>query len=291
VIYEYHEPVTYLKAVFLQKTKENPRFSLRAFAVRLGLSPGALHKILNDKKKLSVERAHDIGKRLGLKDAELEYFTLLVQKSKSKNLEIKSILEDRISEVNPRSTADEGRSLTIEHFKLLSDWSGLAILQLIGQVQPPRPEKFWTKTSIKKSLRLSTIEIQDMIDRLKRLELIEEDEEGNLTRIIDSVLLTSEIPNASFQNYYQSLMKKVEASITDQTPDEKVIGAEVFAFDPKQFPELKKITHQYLSRLSRLSEKSVKKTEMYQAFCNVFRLTERNSVTSVKSKSRGVNKK
>lgn len=64
----------------------NPKYSLRAFAKKLSLSPSKVSEVLSGKKRLGVERAEDIAKRLGLSSLEKELFVLSVRlESSSKN--------------------------------------------------------------------------------------------------------------------------------------------------------------------------------------------------------------
>ena len=79
MIFEHVDPILYLKEVLKEKVSQNPRYSMRSFAQKLGLSPGGLSLILSRKKKLSVERAYSVAQTLELNDQESEYFALLIQ--------------------------------------------------------------------------------------------------------------------------------------------------------------------------------------------------------------------
>ena len=57
-----------------------------------------------------------------------------------------------------------------------------------------------------------------------------------------------------------------------------MIGAQVFAFDPEQLEEVRKLTDDYLNSLNELAAKGENKTEVYQAITNIFRLSQRETI-------------
>lgn len=69
----------FLKDGFKRRVNMNPRFSLRAYAKQLGLSPSKLSEILTGKKGLSPERAEDVCDRLKLTSHDRELFSLSVR--------------------------------------------------------------------------------------------------------------------------------------------------------------------------------------------------------------------
>jgi len=75
----------YLKQAFTRLAKNNPRYSLRAFAKKLGVSPGGLSQILSRQKKLSVQRGYEVAKKLNLNGPDAEFFLSLVQIDSAKN--------------------------------------------------------------------------------------------------------------------------------------------------------------------------------------------------------------
>ena len=50
----------YLKAQLLLRQARNPRYSLRAFARRLGISPAYVSRVISGKCTLSVQAAHRV---------------------------------------------------------------------------------------------------------------------------------------------------------------------------------------------------------------------------------------
>ena len=60
----------FLSEEFERRVKSNPRYSLRAFANHLGLSPGELSEIFRGKRALGTRALTRVGKALGLNATE-----------------------------------------------------------------------------------------------------------------------------------------------------------------------------------------------------------------------------
>lgn len=271
MIYEYDDSIHFLKHTLHTKEEANSSYSLRAFAKKLGLSPGALSSILNRKKKLSVERAHEVAIALGLDVKETEYFMALVQLEGAKSETLRVQYLEKIKALNPKINQSNNLReslIGLEHFKLISDWYGFAILELITHTS----EK-WNAKTISKRLGLSKANVELTLERLIKLKLIQDDS-GSYIRVADSVMIESAIPNDALKKYYEGVHVESMKSIHEQTPSEKVIGAEVFSFDPSQLDKVRELTNAYLDSLSRLANECDNKTEVYQAIANVFRLTK-----------------
>lgn len=276
MIYEYDNSIHFLKSALQKKAAINSSYSLRAFAKKLGLSPGALSLILNRKKKLSVERAYEVARALELNAEESDYFMALIQLEGAKSEAMKMQYLEKVKGLNPRlvdSVNLKQTILSLEHFKLISNWYGLAVLELLSAKNTE-----WTAKSIAKKMDLSKIEAELTLERLLKLELIEEKANGSYVRAADTVMITSQVPSDAIRKYYEDVHEKSLKSVREQAPSEKVIGAQVFAFDPEQLEEVRKLTDDYLNSLNELAAKGENKTEVYQAITNIFRLSQRETI-------------
>ncbi len=256
----------FLKEKFEEKQLQNKNYSLRAFAARIGLSPGGLVQILSEKKKLSIERSYDLAKKLQLTAEEKKIFYLLVEFEQSKKAERKAAVLEELTKLNIKGK-NSFFDLGVDQFKVISDWYGLAVLECITSYG-----KGFNSKDLAKHFGITAHEALMIVDRLQRLELIEKNESGEWVRIHERVLITSQVPNEAIKNYYKSVSKKSAESYETQTPQEKVSAAETFSFDPGQIEELRKLTDDYLNSVMELSNRSQEKTATYQALVNVFRL-------------------
>ena len=78
MLFEHQDYREYLKAVLVSRQLKNSRYSLRAFAKSLSISPGALSKILNSINNLSSQKALEFAQHLKLSEKETDYFLHLV---------------------------------------------------------------------------------------------------------------------------------------------------------------------------------------------------------------------
>lgn len=258
----------FLKEKLEEKQIKNKSYSLRSFATKMKISPGGLAQILSGKKKLSLERAHDIALNLSLASEEKKLFLLAVEFEQSKKSERKAEVFEKIKKLNTKKTA-KFFDLGVDQFKLISQWYGLAILECVSHYGSKFNEK-----ELAKHFGISVNEVKLTIERLIRLEIIEKKSDDCWHRIKDRVLITSHVPSDIIRNYYKSVSEKSQNSYTSQTPQEKISAAETFAFNPEQLEEIRKYTDEYLDKLILLSNQNEKKTTTYQAIVNVFRLNE-----------------
>jgi len=257
---------SFLKAQHEVRRKKNVKFSSRAFARFLGMSPSALVEVISGKKNLSLSTSFQIGTRLELGPTEQEYFNLLVQLEASKLVEQKSQILERINNINPTIKAHR---LNVDEFKLISEWYHFAILELVSTAQPGL-----TLTRIAKKLNLDRVQARAGIDRLLRLKLIKRADQATYARSINRVVVSSDIPNSALRSFHRQMITKAIESIDTQTPAEKIISSETFAFDPEQLGDLRKASDEYLDKVLSIARKGKKRTEVYHVGTQIFRVTD-----------------
>ena len=264
---------SYLREKLTSYQKTNPRYSLRAFALKIGISPGGLVQIFSGQKKLSVERAYEIANHLKLDDQEKRFFLLATEYEQAKAIQRKSEVLEQIRELQGDNGTPKGPfyDLSVDQFYLISEWYGLAILECVSG-----HGKNFTEAEIAKYFNLSTSQVVLTLERLQRLLLIERRPSGGWARIKGRLLVNSHIPNEAIREHYLSVLKMAMESITTQTPQEKVSATEVFNFDVSDLAKVKKMTDEYLESLQALSKKGKNQKNTYQTVVNVFRLDQNN---------------
>src|SRR5271166_3865403 len=104
MVYEFASYRTYLKEVLAERVRKNPKYSLRALARHLGVSPSALSEIMNGLGNFSFASARRIATKLDLSNRETEYFCSLVQLEASNDPELKESFLEKIRTLNPKKT-------------------------------------------------------------------------------------------------------------------------------------------------------------------------------------------
>ena len=118
-----------LRTHLTDRTKHNPRYSLRAFARDLGMSPSRISEILSGKQGLSVQAGALIAKRLGFTDEEQAMFCDLVAASHARSLDARREAEIRLSK--PKDRAPVFENMANDTFQFIAEWYHLALLQLM----------------------------------------------------------------------------------------------------------------------------------------------------------------
>jgi uncharacterized protein (TIGR02147 family) len=256
-----------LKIELADRLSNNPAYSLRALARHMGVSPSLLSDVLKGKKGISSGRAFEVGQALRFDGMKLDYFVTLVQIEETKSPQRKAELLEKLNSLDPKRRVQD---ISLDVFKVIYDWYHLAILELTTTTG----FKLTASTAAKK-LNITELEADTAIQRLLRLELLKPDATGKLTKADTHILTTSKVPNTALRNYHAQMLKKATDALTNQTPQEKLIGSETFAFDQKHLKEANVIIEECFTKLVNLALTKKAKKHVYHFGIQLFRLTQK----------------
>lgn len=245
----------------------NPRYSQRAFAQQLGLSPGELSEILRGKRHLSARSALRISKALGLSPAETRELIALAQVDKARSLPEAERIHDPASD---STGAAQARELTLDLFHVVSDWYCFAILNL-ADTSDFRFDPAW----IAQRLAITVPEARIALERLERVGLIEKIN-GRLRVAEDYVMSPSGIPSEAIRNYHRQMLRKATEALELQPVGERDITGIGLAIHPRHFDAIRKEISEFQDRLvEKYSTKAPgRKSEVYQLEVALFCLTQ-----------------
>ena len=268
MLYSHNNYRSYLKAVLADRIAKNPQYSMRAFAISLGISHAALSQVFSGKKNFSGERVMTIAEKLGLHEVEYEYFCLLAQYESVKKPEFKIALQEKLNRIRPQQY--KVNDLSLDVFKTIADWYHIPILHLT------RLKGFkFTAQNVAKKLGINSNEAAAAIERLERLELLEKISEGKYTRTDNRLLAQSKISNVALRQFHRQFLEKAIGALETQTPEEKINGSETFAINPKVLDEARTITEDYFTKMATLSDRREDPTDVYHLQVNFLRITEK----------------
>lgn len=147
---------TFLCKELERRRKNNPRYSLRAFAKFLGIHSANLARMMRNERPTSPEFIGRIGERLGLTAEEIEVFCSIAEAHKSVNV------------VAKRSRKSRYVPLAQDIFEAIEDWRHYAILELI-KLKSFQNNAGWVAFALK----IPVSEAQVYLDRLLRVGLLE----------------------------------------------------------------------------------------------------------------------
>ena len=270
-VFEFSNYRTFMKAALSERMTFNPGYSLRAFARDCKLGSSTISGALNGKSNLSVDAALKVAKTLHMKVRETNYLCDLVALELEKNPAVKENIISRLKQIHPehRPITD----LTVEIFKQLSDWYHSAILEL------PFVKNFrMSAENISKALSIPLPAAQLALERLKKLELLEEDESGNLKRSQPEIRIKSDVKNTAFRAFYRQMFKKASDALDEQTPAERLSGYLTVPMNPQALGEIDDLITKFFGDVREVSKKHENETDVYHLMIHFFNLTKRSQI-------------
>lgn len=158
-----------LRSKLQEKTDKNRRYSLRAFAKDLGISPALLSQVLSGKRGMSDSMARDVARKLKLGAVQQDYFCDLVAADHAKSEAKKTQAQERLKNYDHTKI----KQLGLEYFIHIHEWHHYAILEAIGL------KDFQASTSwLAKKLNTEEIRIRIAVERLEEVGLLKITPEG-----------------------------------------------------------------------------------------------------------------
>ncbi len=190
-----------------------------------------------------------------------------------KNPQLKATILDKLDQLNPVGDVER---LSVENFRLVSEWYHIPILELTEI-----PDFEFTPATVGRRLGISSAVAGAAIDRLIRLNLLainSKTKKYQKTNV--NGRFESKDKNTALQTFHAQMLKLADDSLRLQSPQEKIVGSETLAFDPRDLDKVDAILKDAVRKLSRLSEQSKKRTEVYHLGLQFFRLTRKDSSTN-----------
>lgn len=224
------EYVDILRTELARRCEQNRRYSLRAFARDIGISPPMLSEILNRKKGMSVDSAMMVADTLALPPEKAALFCDSVQASHGRTEAARRIARSRLNQFYQNH---EFKILNEELTKVLSEWRHVAIMELIGvDAQHSRPEV------LAKRLNLSEHEVEDALARLARVGLIQK-EDGVWRKVSRMTASKSDMPNHALRNYTINMHEMGIKKIKQLPVSERDYSTSLFLINRKQLEKFK----------------------------------------------------
>jgi uncharacterized protein (TIGR02147 family) len=250
----------------------NAKYSLRAFARDLKISPGQLSLVLTGQKGISAEKAAQVFSAVGLDSEERKSYLLQVLKEHARSSKKRAHAEAQLRAI------DSGKNLrlTQDAFEIISEWYHFAILQCLSLQEirkcttTAQQMKF-----ISARLKLQDIQVKTAIERLLRLELIEtKSQRFRVCR--DTVIAAAGVPSAALRQFHTQILKKAIVAIENQTIEERYSDTVVLPILMQDFPEIRKDIARFQNNLMKKYGRVVQgdADQVYSLTQQFFKLTE-----------------
>lgn len=216
-----------LQGRFLKKQAKNPKYSLRAFARYLDMSPSAVSEILRGKRNVSRKLGERIAGRINTKPEEWNQIFLVDRKDKKKKV------QPIYSEFD------------MDTYHAVSQWYYFAILSLAELDDFDGNPK-----TLSLRLNISEKQAKDALKRLERLALLKRNKKGYLTWTESNFKTSEDIKNISAQRSLREGLDLARQALDHQSIEEREFSAITMAIDPSRIPDAKRMIRKFRDQLS-----------------------------------------
>lgn len=229
----------HIETAFKTKRDRNKSYSMRAFAQYLGIGPSALSEFLSGKRRFSERKLR----------------LILIQTGASENL----ISEHSGPDTSPIKRATLARkAIETSHYEILSSWIHLAVFTFLTTInEDPSPGAAAAYFGVPLETIKKSIETLSQSGLLKKV--------GREKYAATSTDLTTSdgVSDRHIRKAHADGLRLALRSLLRNDVTKRDFTSNIFAIDPKNFDQVKKIiraTHRQISRF----EQSTSKSEVYR---------------------------
>lgn len=249
-----------------KRCAHNPRYSLRAYARDLCLSPSHLSGVLKGQYGLSREGATNIAKKIGLSRTESEFFIQSVESLYGRSQLARTVAAEKLSQLQNKKRPQQ---LKLDHFRLIADWFHFAILELT-YLKKFKGNFKWMANA----LGLNEIQVSAAVHRLQRLGLLSISK--NDWRPTDDMTETDfNSPSEAVKTFHTQLLDKAKQAIRFQSLEDRDFRSTVLAIRKDRLPEAKAaLAKLHQEFCEQVSGDSIEKDQVYCLSTQLFSLTD-----------------
>ena len=257
-----------LSSALEERCQRNVKYSLRAFARDLKISPQSLSHIMNGRRGISLKTGSALAKQLGFDTEQTKLFLNLVDVEFARSSVRKRAAQKKVLDSKAVLTSSE-------ESQVLSGWYHLALLTLL-QTKP----KSYEPRFLAKRLGITLHEAKSSLDRLLRLGMIHEDRAGRMTVKQDYFINPSGTSNEAVKRFHEQMLEQTRKAIFCQTTEERDLFTIFLPVDPAQVSEIREEIRKFSSFIeTKYSNSKTNKKEVYALGLQYIRIGEKEETT------------
>lgn len=251
---------TKLKEGLSLRQRENPQYSLRAYARDLDVHPGTLAKVIKGERPLPIKFSKNVINKLklGPRDRTLFMESLLRRKT--------NIDQIKIDPLDTRHIVDES------NYKVIAEWEHFIVTDLFDL-----PDFKATTEDIAKRLSITQTRAEVVVDNLLTSGLLSKNEEGKLHRVHTSVRTTEDIKSQALKESHNETLKLGMKKLEEIEVEFRDFSSSAMAIDLDQLLEAKTIIREFRQKMAALLRDGKKKTDVYQLAIQFYPVTNLNN--------------
>jgi len=272
-IWEFVEPIEFLKAQYHFRKEREPHFSFASWAEELGLkSRSFLRLVLIGKRSLTEDMSHLFIQNLKLNKSETTYFTHLVGLHRATQLQAK--------EFHSRELTKLRRKFQLKNHSVV-EVRPADLFEFLSSYQIPRLQVLLTLSEVEKApenlarlLKMKESEVSQHLATLQGLGLAEKNESGKWNATENKIGTPDALGNIALQSFHR---KSLEESVQALTlpKESRRYQSLVMALTPGQFEELHHDLREVLNSYAQKFEMPVEgPKKVYQINLNIIPVSE-----------------
>lgn len=267
-IYDYVDPIEYIKAIYDQKKVQNPNYSLRAWSTKMQFKSSAtIFQLINKQKRLRADLLANIYKGISLSPNERLYFETLIDYINEQSEKEKQFHWQEIEKLRRFSVV---KSIPLQATEIISAWYSLTIIEMTN-LHDFKNDPAWIAERL--GNKTSVQEVDQMIDALIAHGLLKE-ENGKLIKTNQRLIAGDDGKvSEAIRNNHREILKQASRAIDEQSIDKRYISSTTMTIDSAKIPEANKLIAEFRTNLVKLLEKK-SGDSTYQLNVQLFSMTE-----------------
>lgn len=216
-----------------------------------------------------------LAKKLRLSQDESDIFISLVGLHQKRNKAARKQAEENLKSIQATRGYDE---LSLERFKIISDWYHFAILELT-ELPFFESDAKWIAGRLGISSKLAA----EAVDRLLEFGLLKQTPAGTYVQTHSYLATPSGIPSRELREHHSQILMKADAALEEVEISERDFSAITMAVDTSQIDELRKKLKEFRRSFSKSTDSSPKKNRVYCLAIQFFPLDREKTLNRRKS--------
>jgi uncharacterized protein (TIGR02147 family) len=267
-IYDYVDPIEYLKNFFDIKKQQNPQYSLRAWSSKMQFKSSAtIFQILNRKQKLRPDLLMYIYKGLPLTNSERVYFETLVNYINERKVEDKAKF---LSEIEDQRRFSKITNIHSEDTEIISAWYSLIIMEMT-KLHDFENDSEWICRKL--GGKVGADKIEKMLNTLIYKGLLREEGQKLIKTNQRLVAGDSGEVSVAIRKNHHSIIDLAKKAIDEQPIDKRYISSSSFTIKKEKVPEAVELIKEFRTNMSRLLDEA-EGNSIYQLNVQFFSMTE-----------------
>lgn len=234
---------------------QNPSYSARSFAKKLGIAPSTVNEVLNGKRAISKKLALKMLEKLAVDPGTCSD---VISKFDSKKLLGKKTHDKTFTQIDT------------DQFRTISEWYHFAILSLTET-----PDYNHDPEWIAARLGIKITDAKNAVERLERLGMLVK-KDGQWNAGASQYHTPDQVNNISVRNAHAGNLELAKRSLEQDSIDLRDFSSMTMAIDPNKLPMARQMIRDFRNKLSAYLEEE-NQTEIFKICIQLFPLSNMKS--------------